>query len=70
MRTVRDILADLKIESVKLLTNNPRKIKMLQGHGIFIVERLPVLASSSAHSANPSECVYIPVNVSRVQTNK
>ena len=51
MRTVRGILADLKIESVKLLTNNPRKIKMLQGHGIFIVERLPVLASSSAHSA-------------------
>jgi GTP cyclohydrolase II len=45
------ILADLKIESVKLLTNNPREIKMPQGLSVFIVERLPILALSSAHSA-------------------
>lgn len=48
---VKDILADLKIESVKLLTNNPRKIQQLESHGVQVVQRLPIVALSSAHSA-------------------
>ena len=36
------ILRDLKIENVSLLTNNPRKITGLEGYGIKIVERVPL----------------------------
>ncbi len=35
------ILADLGIKKIKLLTNNPKKIIGLQGYGIKIVERIP-----------------------------
>jgi len=36
------ILADLGIKNVRLLTNNPRKIVGIEGYGIRIVERVPV----------------------------
>ena len=36
------ILADLGIKKVRLMTNNPRKIKGLSGFGIEIVERVPI----------------------------
>lgn len=48
---VKDILADLMIDSVKLLTNNPRKIQLLKSHGIDVVQRLPIVAPASGHSA-------------------
>ncbi|MDD3154707.1 MAG: bifunctional 3,4-dihydroxy-2-butanone-4-phosphate synthase/GTP cyclohydrolase II [Victivallaceae bacterium] len=35
------ILLDLKIQSIRLLTNNPRKIVGLDGYGIKVVERVP-----------------------------
>ena len=34
------ILADLGIKKIRLLTNNPRKIVGLEGYGLHIVERL------------------------------
>ncbi|MFH0877155.1 MAG: bifunctional 3,4-dihydroxy-2-butanone-4-phosphate synthase/GTP cyclohydrolase II [Candidatus Omnitrophota bacterium] len=34
------ILADLGVKKIRLLTNNPRKIVGLEGHGLHIVERL------------------------------
>jgi len=37
------ILKDLGIRKIKLLTNNPRKIKGLEGYGLEIVERVPLL---------------------------
>ncbi|HPU01044.1 MAG: bifunctional 3,4-dihydroxy-2-butanone-4-phosphate synthase/GTP cyclohydrolase II [Firmicutes bacterium] len=36
------ILADLGVRQIRLLTNNPRKIKGLEGHGLKIVERVPL----------------------------
>ncbi|CAH2214779.1 bifunctional 3,4-dihydroxy-2-butanone-4-phosphate synthase/GTP cyclohydrolase II [Tepidibacter aestuarii] len=36
------ILCDLGIEEVKLMTNNPKKISSLSGYGIEIVERVPI----------------------------
>lgn len=36
------ILKDLGIRDIKLLTNNPRKIAGLQGHDLQVVERVPL----------------------------
>jgi len=36
------ILKDLGISKIRLLTNNPRKIKGLAGYGLEIVERIPI----------------------------
>jgi 3,4-dihydroxy 2-butanone 4-phosphate synthase/GTP cyclohydrolase II len=36
------ILVDLGVRKIKLLTNNPRKIVGLQGYGLEIVERIPI----------------------------
>lgn len=36
------ILVDLGVEKIRLLTNNPRKIIGLEGHGLKIVERVPL----------------------------
>ncbi|MFH0926848.1 MAG: bifunctional 3,4-dihydroxy-2-butanone-4-phosphate synthase/GTP cyclohydrolase II [bacterium] len=39
------ILVDLGLKNIKLLTNNPRKIIGLEGYGIKIVERIPIETS-------------------------
>ena len=36
------ILADLGLHRIRLMTNNPRKIIGLQGYGIEVVERIPI----------------------------
>ncbi len=36
------ILVDLGLRKIRLMTNNPRKIKGLEGYGIEVVERIPI----------------------------
>jgi len=36
------ILADLGLSEIELLTNNPTKLVGLEGHGLKIVKRLPI----------------------------
>jgi 3,4-dihydroxy 2-butanone 4-phosphate synthase/GTP cyclohydrolase II len=36
------ILADLGVARIRLLTNNPRKVVGLSAHGLEIVERVPI----------------------------
>lgn len=36
------ILKDLGVRKIRLLTNNPRKIKGLEGYGLEVVERVPL----------------------------
>jgi 3,4-dihydroxy 2-butanone 4-phosphate synthase/GTP cyclohydrolase II len=36
------ILRDLGVQKLRLLTNNPRKIVGLQGYGLAVVERIPI----------------------------
>jgi 3,4-dihydroxy 2-butanone 4-phosphate synthase/GTP cyclohydrolase II len=38
------VLADLGLHQIKLLTNNPRKIKNLAGFGLEVVERVPLVS--------------------------
>lgn len=41
------ILRELGVRKLRLLSNNPRKIKGLEGHGIEIVERVPIQMEDS-----------------------
>jgi len=38
------VLADLGLHQIKLLTNNPRKIANLAGFGLHVVERIPLIS--------------------------
>ena len=40
----------LKIKSVRLMTNNPRKVAALEEHGVEVVERLALHTDSNPHN--------------------
>ncbi|SYZ73534.1 Riboflavin biosynthesis protein RibBA (Includes: 3,4-dihydroxy-2-butanone 4-phosphate synthase; GTP cyclohydrolase-2) [Candidatus Zixiibacteriota bacterium] len=44
------ILADLGLTSIRLLTNNPRKVIGLEGYGLTITERIPVQIPPTKHN--------------------
>ena len=44
------ILEDLGVSSIRLLTNNPRKISGLEKYGMKIVERVPLVIEANEHS--------------------
>ncbi|MDR6884395.1 bifunctional 3,4-dihydroxy-2-butanone-4-phosphate synthase/GTP cyclohydrolase II [Bacillus sp. 3255] len=46
------ILKDLGISQLRLLTNNPRKIKGLEGYGLEVVERVPIQMASKEDNVN------------------
>jgi len=45
------ILADLGLKTIRLLTNNPRKIVGLEGYGLEIVEQVPIKVKPNQHNA-------------------
>ena len=45
------ILTDLGLKKIRLLTNNPRKIVGLEGYGLEIVEQLPIRVKPNPHNA-------------------
>lgn len=52
------ILVDLGIKKMKLLTNNPRKIVGIEGHGLKVTERIPLQVKPT------------PVNIRYLQAKK
>lgn len=45
------ILNDLGIKQIRLITNNPRKIAGLKGYGLEIVDRLPLLIEANDYNS-------------------
>lgn len=45
------ILADLGLKTIRLLTNNPRKVVGLEGYGLVITEQIPIKISANPHNA-------------------
>lgn len=44
------ILHDLGVRKMKLLTNNPKKVVGLEGYGLEIVEQMPIRQASNPHN--------------------
>ncbi|NNM43708.1 MAG: GTP cyclohydrolase II [Chlamydiae bacterium] len=47
---VKTVLSDLKIQSIRLITNNPSKISEVAKLGINVVERVPVVIKPNKHN--------------------
>ncbi len=45
------MLCDLGLKSIRLLTNNPKKLVGLQGHGLRVVEQIPIRVPANPHNA-------------------
>jgi len=43
------ILADLGLSTVRLLTNNPKKIIGLEGYGLKVIEQIPIFAPNKCN---------------------
>ena len=48
------ILADLGLGSIRILTNNPKKIRGLEGYGLSVTEQVPIV-----HAPNPHNEAYL-----------
>jgi 3,4-dihydroxy 2-butanone 4-phosphate synthase/GTP cyclohydrolase II len=46
------ILYDLGVRQIRLLTNNPRKVVGLDGYGLRIVERVPIQIPPNENNQN------------------
>jgi 3,4-dihydroxy 2-butanone 4-phosphate synthase/GTP cyclohydrolase II len=45
------ILVDLGLKTIRLLTNNPKKVVGLEGYGLKIVEQVPIKVKPNPHNA-------------------
>lgn len=59
--TGAQILNDLGVQKIRLITNNPRKIAGLKGYGIEVVDRVPLLIE-----ANPYNCDYLATKAQKL----
>jgi 3,4-dihydroxy 2-butanone 4-phosphate synthase/GTP cyclohydrolase II len=48
------ILADLGLSSIRILTNNPKKIRGLEGYGLSVTAQIPI-----EHAPNPENEAYL-----------
>jgi 3,4-dihydroxy 2-butanone 4-phosphate synthase/GTP cyclohydrolase II len=48
------ILVDLGLSSIRILTNNPKKIRGLEGYGLSVSEQVPII-----HAPNPHNEEYL-----------
>lgn len=55
------ILNDLGVNKIRLITNNPRKIAGLKGYGLEMVDRVPLLIE-----ANPYNCTYLATKAEKL----
>jgi len=46
------ILNDLNIQEIRLITNNPRKIAGLKGYGLEVIERLPLFIEANEYNSS------------------
>ncbi|MCH8275620.1 MAG: bifunctional 3,4-dihydroxy-2-butanone-4-phosphate synthase/GTP cyclohydrolase II [Armatimonadetes bacterium] len=44
------VLSDLGIRRLRLMTNNPKKVAGIEGHGLEIVEHIPLVAPPNEHN--------------------
>jgi 3,4-dihydroxy 2-butanone 4-phosphate synthase/GTP cyclohydrolase II len=45
------IIANLAITRLRVISNNPRKCRGLEGHGLEVVERVPIVIQPNPHNA-------------------
>ena len=55
------ILADLGLSSIRILTNNPKKIKGLEGYGLSVSAQIPI-----EHAPNEHNAVYLRTKAQRM----
>ncbi len=47
-----DILRRMGFDAVRLMTNNPRKVAMMEGEGVSVVERVALITGTNRHNAH------------------
>jgi 3,4-dihydroxy 2-butanone 4-phosphate synthase / GTP cyclohydrolase II len=55
------ILVDLGLSSIRILTNNPKKIRGLEGYGLSVAEQVPIV-----HAPNPHNERYLAAKRDRL----
>jgi len=55
------ILVDLGLSSIRILTNNPKKIRGLEGYGLSVTEQVPIV-----HAPNPHNEAYLRAKAERL----
>jgi 3,4-dihydroxy 2-butanone 4-phosphate synthase/GTP cyclohydrolase II len=55
------ILADLGLSSIRILTNNPKKIRGLEGYGLSVSAQIPI-----EHAPNPHNASYMRTKANRM----
>jgi 3,4-dihydroxy 2-butanone 4-phosphate synthase/GTP cyclohydrolase II len=46
------ILVDLGLSSIRILTNNPKKIRGLEGYGLSVTAQIPIVHTPNPHNEN------------------